>query len=70
MEASDRRAAGQLSVEPAVEPWQDDVTVTFVVFSKWSGFSRQSLVFAKAFPHRVLDADNEVLVEYQCGVVF
>jgi hypothetical protein len=70
MEPGVKRSARRLSVEPAVIPWQDDVTVRVTEFSAWGGFTRRSFVFAKAFPHRLLDSDSETQVEYMCPVVF
>ena len=65
-----QRQARALELAPVVEALNDRVAVTVVVFSKWRGFTSRTYTFAKTFPHQLLDSADEVLVEYECNVVF
>jgi hypothetical protein len=41
-----------------------------VVFSKWGGFSRFSYTMYRNYPHMVIGFQDEVLLEYECGMMF
>lgn len=66
--AQQKKRARELAVIPAVR-FPDDQTaeVSIVLFSKWGGFSRRTFRISRAFPHRILEAREERLVEYDCG---
>jgi hypothetical protein len=68
--AQQRRAARAIAPAPVVEIGDETVTVEIVTFSKWGGFSRETVEVDRSFPHTILDSDSEVLVEYECGIVF
>lgn len=64
-------AARVLDVAPAIDLSDPRaVTVSLVTFSKWRGFVRVTRKIARLYPHVVLDEKSEVLLEYNCGVMF
>jgi hypothetical protein len=64
------RDASQMDFTPVVEMDNDSVRVDSVVFTKWGGFIRKSMVFRIGFPHEVLREDSQDLVPYNLGIVF
>jgi len=65
-----KKDARKLNVKPIVEINGDMVTVKLVVFSKWGGFSRFSYTMYRNYPHMVIGFQDEVLLEYECGMMF
>jgi hypothetical protein len=65
-----KRAARAIVPAPVVEMGDETVTVEIVTFSKWGGFSRETYEIDRSFPHTILDSEFEVLVEYDCGIMF
>jgi len=65
-----KRAARAIDPAPVVELGDEVVTVKIVTFSKWGGFSRETYEIDRSFPHAILDSESEVLVEYDCGIMF
>lgn len=57
------------NVEPAVTMTEESAILEIVVFSKWGGFSRRTYTIGRLFPHSV-DISEEILVPYDCGVMF
>lgn len=47
----------------------ETATVTMLVFTKWGGFYRRTLVIDRA-THSILDEQDQPLVEYDCGIAF
>jgi hypothetical protein len=41
-----------------------------VVFTKWGGFLQRSMTVKREFPHEILAEGEEVLVAYDCGIMF
>jgi hypothetical protein len=68
--AQQRRAARAIAPAPVVDLGDETVTVEIVTFSKWGGFSQETYEIERGFPYAILDRDSEVLVEYNCGIVF
>ncbi len=65
-----KKAARAIDPAPIVEMEEDAVVVEVVVFSMWGGFSRETYTISRSFPHTILDSNHEVLVEYDCGIMF
>jgi len=65
-----RQKARGLDLEPTVELKEDVAVVRFVTFTKWGGFSEVVYTISREFPHRIVDWEGEILLEYDCGVVF
>jgi len=65
-----KRAAQAIDPAPVVEMGDEVVTVKIVTFSKWSGFAQETYEINRSFPHAIRDSSSEVLVEYDCGIVF
>jgi hypothetical protein len=65
-----KRAARTIDPAPVVEMEDDVVVVKVVVFTKWGGFSRETYTINRSFPHTILDSEHEVLVTYDCGIMF
>lgn len=62
--------AAAITFEPKVEMEANVVRVRVVVFTKWGGFLREAYTISRAFPHRVMEKQSEVLLPYDCGFVF
>ncbi len=58
------------SIEPVVTLGDETVTVQMVTFTRWGGFYRMTLIIDRSFPHFILDAQQEQLAPYNCGVSF
>lgn len=65
-----KREARAIDPAPVVEMGDDSVMVQVITFSDWGGFGRGTYKISKSFPHTILDSDFEVLVEYDCGIMF
>ena len=65
-----KREARAIDPAPVVEIGEDSVVVEVVMFSDWGGFARGTYEISKSFPHAILDSDFEILVEYDCGIMF
>jgi hypothetical protein len=65
-----KKDARAIDPAPVVEMEEDAVVVEVVVFSMWGGFSQETYAISRSFPHTILDSDHEVLVEYDCGIIF
>jgi hypothetical protein len=65
-----KRAARAIDPAPVVELGDEVVTVKIVTFSNWGGFTQETYEINRSFPHTILDSDYEVLVEYDCGIMF
>jgi hypothetical protein len=68
--ASRIRAAFIKDIEPSIVVNEDSVEVSFVTFTRWGGFFRQSFTISRSFPHAILDEQEQNLVPYDCGVLF
>jgi hypothetical protein len=55
---------------PTVSMNKDLVKVEAVVFTKWGGFIKRSILMERVAPHLILGEGSEVLVEYDCGIMF
>ncbi len=62
--------ARRIDFTPVVEVQDDTVRVQVIVFSKWSGFARETYVIEKNAPHKITMEDQEILVPYDCGIMF
>lgn len=60
----------EIDLTPAVSMNQDQVKVEVVVFTKWGGFVKRSIAMEREFPHTILWEKSEVLVPYDCGIMF
>jgi hypothetical protein len=54
---------------PAVALNDETATVTMLVFTKWGGFYRRTLMIGRR-DNSIRDEQNRPLVEYDCGVAF
>jgi hypothetical protein len=61
---------GELDLAPVVSMSRDQVKVEVVVFTDWGGFIKRSIAMEKEFPHLILEERSEVLVPYDCGIMF
>jgi hypothetical protein len=48
----------------------DTVSVSVVLFSNWGGFWRATEKISRNYPHIFRAADGQVLLEYDCGILF
>lgn len=55
--------------EPAVALDEHAATVSMLVFTKWGGFFRRTVTISRA-DHTIIDEQDRLLVEYDCGIAF
>ena len=60
----------EYDLAPTVSMNRDLVKVEAVVFTKWGGFLKRSILMEREAPHLILGERSEVLVEYDCGIMF
>lgn len=65
-----RTQARALDVVPTVEQDEDVVRVQVVLFSQWGGFFRVTFTMSDDYPRAVYESERELLVEYNCGIMF
>lgn len=63
-------AAHNIDYLPTVTKEDDKAIVSFILFTKWGGFFRQSFSIARTYPHTIYYYDSEQLFEYDCGITF
>jgi hypothetical protein len=59
-----------IDFSPTIVVDNESVKVSFVSFSKWSGFFRSTYVLEKDNPGHWQDVEYDDLIEYQCGIEF
>jgi hypothetical protein len=64
------KARAMQNIEPLVQLTEEAAIVEVITFTKWGGFYRQTYTISRSFPHKIMDAKSENLVEYDCGVMF
>jgi hypothetical protein len=64
------RSLAIISVEPVVTLDNDTVTVQVTTFTMWGGFFHHTSTLQRSFPHTILDHQKELLVPYNCGIMF
>jgi len=64
------RARTLINVEPEVVMTNDTATVRMHLFSHWSGFIRWTITIQRLSPHAILDIEEQILVPYDCGIMF
>lgn len=70
MTDAQKQAARAISnPQPTVVLDDTTATVSMLVFTKWGGFYRRTLVIRRA-DHSIVDESDQPLVEYDCGVAF
>ncbi len=70
MTAAQKRGARAIeNPQPSVELTAETATVRLLVFTKWGGFYRRTLTIQRA-DHSIVDEQDELLVEYDCGIAF
>ena len=60
----------EYDLAPTISMNGDLVKVEAVVFTKWGGFVKRSMLMEREAPHLILGERSEVLVEYDCGIMF
>lgn len=60
----------EYDLAPTISMNGDLVKVEAVVFTKWGGFIQRSILMEREAPHLILGEGSEVLVEYDCGIMF
>jgi len=70
MTAAQKRQARAIdNLQPSVELTDETAIVRMLVFTKWGGFYRRTLTIRRA-DHSIVDEQDELLVEYDCGIMF
>lgn len=64
------RALSIDSIEPVVTLTDETVEVQVTTFTLWGGFYRQTYTIQRSFPHTILEQEEELLVPYDCGIMF
>ncbi|PWH15192.1 MAG: hypothetical protein DDG60_06120 [Anaerolineae bacterium] len=55
---------------PEIELRADRAILRLLIFSNWKGFVRRTYTISRAFPHEILDAKDQTLVEYNWGIIY
>jgi len=63
-------AAGNLNFEPTVLLEEETATVRYIYFTKWGGFIEMWYTLTREYPHQYVDSDGQLLIEYDCGILF
>lgn len=61
---------GAFDLSPRVHMEEERVQVEVVTFTLWGGFIRSTYVLNREFPHLFLDGSSEVLVPFDCPMVY
>jgi len=61
---------GKFDLAPTVSMSRDLVKVEAVVFTMWGSFIKRSILMEREAPHLILGEGSQVLVEYDCGIMF
>lgn len=64
------KEARKLNLTPEIVIGEEETTVSVVLFTKWGGFYRYVVAFSTSTPYEMLGFTSELLVEYDCGVMF
>jgi len=62
--------ARKLNLAPVVELKDDLVIVRVITFTKWGGFIEETYIINRLFPHVIKDLKTQILVPWECGVMF
>jgi hypothetical protein len=65
-----RAAARELDATPAVTFEEGSVTVRTVYFTNWGGFVEEINEISRNPPHLMLSTTRQILVEYECNMLF
>jgi hypothetical protein len=64
------KARAMKNIEPLVELTRNTAKVDVLLFTKWGGFFRRTYTIDRAFPHTIIDVKEDILVPYDCGIMF
>jgi hypothetical protein len=67
--AQKRQARAIAGPQPSVELSAETAVVKMLVFTRWGGFYQRSVTIGRA-DHSFIAEQDEVLVEYDCGIAF
>ena len=59
-----------IEVEPTIEFGEDKVTVQYLSFSRFKGFSRNTVTISRDAPPTEFDFESELLLPYDCGIIY
>lgn len=57
-------------IEPLVKLTDSTAVVEIIAFTRWGGFYRMTYTIERAFPHEIIDVQEENIVPYDCGIMF
>ena len=63
-------AAQKMDPQSAIIISEKTVTIRFITFSKWGGFSENLMVLNKQAPYETIKTTKNSIVYYQCGIMF
>jgi hypothetical protein len=41
-----------------------------LTFTMWGGFYRETYIIQRSYPHTIIKYEEELLVPYDCGIMF
>lgn len=62
--------ASKLRLTPQISLNTEQVRITFVSFTKWGGFFRETYDIQKDYPHIFLKESRKNVIKYDCGIQF
>jgi hypothetical protein len=60
----------KLDLTPTVSLGEKTVSIRVVQFTKWGGFREMVYTIQRQFPHKLLNIEGNVLINYDCGIAF
>jgi hypothetical protein len=64
------RKAWALDYEPKIVFSESTVDITLYYFTKWGGFIKITFTVNLDYPHKIINAQNDQILEYECGMMF
>jgi hypothetical protein len=62
------KEARKIDLQPTVQISDPNVLIHMVLFTKWGGFARFSILMKRDYPHTILSSSFDSVLEYDCGV--
>ena len=70
LSSAQKKAAIKIDPAPVVTIDGEIVKVRIVWFTKWGGFYESNITLNSGTPHKVIDTQTQLLVEYDCQILF
>ena len=65
-----QQKARNINFQPIITMRSDTVQIKIILFSKWGGFSRETLIVDRKFPHKMISDQSEILVPFESDLQY